>query len=129
MKSIKRILALLMALAIVLCLGACGGGDKDDTSSGDAVDYLETASEKQVALFGDLKGTKLRVADDVDMMEWEENFYKQLEEETGMKVEIEPMSSNERRIIHSTLQNHPSVDTYSIGEEPYRKVVIALKKK
>lgn len=95
MKSIKRILALLMAFAIVLCLGACGGGGGNDTSGGDGVDYLETASEKQVALFGDLKGTKLRVADDVDMMEWEENFYKQLEEETGMKVEIEPMSSSE----------------------------------
>ena len=94
MKSIKRILALLMALAIVLCLGACGGegGKKDE---GDGVDYLKTASDKQVELFGDLKGTKLRVADDVDMQDWEVNFYKQLEETTGMKVEIEPMSSAE----------------------------------
>ena len=48
---------------------------------------------------------------------------------TRKKVTLEPMSSNERRIIHSTLQNNPEVDTYSIGEEPNRKIVIALKKK
>ncbi len=45
------------------------------------------------------------------------------------KITLEPMSSNERRIIHSTLQSNKYVDTYSIGEEPYRKIVIALKKK
>lgn len=44
------------------------------------------------------------------------------------KVTLEPMSAGERRIIHSTLQSNPEVDTYSIGEEPYRRVVIALKK-
>ncbi len=44
------------------------------------------------------------------------------------KVTLEPMSSNERRIIHSTLQQNKYVDTYSIGDEPNRKVVIALKK-
>lgn len=49
--------------------------------------------------------------------------------EQKRKITLEPMSSNERRIIHSTLQNHPNVDTYSIGEEPYRKIVIALKRK
>ncbi len=45
------------------------------------------------------------------------------------KVTLEPMSSNERRIIHSTLQANPDVDTYSVGEEPNRRIVIALKKK
>lgn len=44
------------------------------------------------------------------------------------KVTLEPMSASERRIIHSTLQSNDQVDTYSIGEEPYRRVVIALKK-
>ena len=37
---------------------------------------------------------------------------------------LEPMNSYERRIIHSALQNHKYVDTYSVGEEPNRKVVI-----
>ena len=45
------------------------------------------------------------------------------------KITLEPMHSNERRIIHATLQNNPKVETFSIGEEPNRKVVIALKKK
>jgi len=45
------------------------------------------------------------------------------------KLTLEPMHSNERRIIHATLQNNPNVDTFSIGDEPNRKVVIAPKKK
>lgn len=43
------------------------------------------------------------------------------------EVVLEPMSPQERRIIHSALQDHPAVSTYSQGEEPYRKVVIAPK--
>jgi Predicted RNA-binding protein len=43
-------------------------------------------------------------------------------------VALEPMMSNERRIIHLTLQDDPYVETFSQGEEPMRKVVIALKK-
>lgn len=45
------------------------------------------------------------------------------------KITLEPMHSNERRIIHATLQNNPNVDTFSVGDEPNRKVVIAPKKK
>jgi spoIIIJ-associated protein len=42
-------------------------------------------------------------------------------------ITLEPMSPYERRIIHSTLQNNKYVKTYSIGDEPNRKVVITLK--
>ncbi|QEK13531.1 protein jag [Crassaminicella thermophila] len=42
-------------------------------------------------------------------------------------IVLEPMNPYERRIIHSTLQNHPYVETRSEGEEPFRKVVIAAK--
>lgn len=42
-------------------------------------------------------------------------------------VSLEPMNPYERRIIHSTLQGHKYVETYSVGEEPKRKVVITLK--
>lgn len=45
----------------------------------------------------------------------------------GKAITLEPMSSYERKIIHSKLQENTKVKTYSIGEEPYRKVVIALK--
>ncbi|ADH61944.1 single-stranded nucleic acid binding R3H domain protein [Thermoanaerobacter mathranii subsp. mathranii str. A3] len=47
--------------------------------------------------------------------------------ETKESVELEPMSPNERRIIHMALQDHPYVETYSEGEEPNRRVIIALK--
>ena len=43
-------------------------------------------------------------------------------------VTLEPMNPYERRIIHSALQNDRYVATRSEGEEPYRKVVIYLKK-
>jgi len=46
---------------------------------------------------------------------------------TGKKYTLEPMNPYERRIIHSNLQNNESVTTYSVGEDPYRKVVIAPK--
>ena len=40
---------------------------------------------------------------------------------------FEPMSAFERKAIHTALQEHPKVRTHSVGEEPYRKVVISLK--
>ena len=43
---------------------------------------------------------------------------------TRRAVSLEPMNPYERRIIHSALQNDPSVSTHSEGEEPYRRVVV-----
>ncbi len=45
----------------------------------------------------------------------------------GKKIILEPMNSYERKIIHTELQNSEYVTTYSIGEEPRRKVVIEKK--
>ena len=39
-------------------------------------------------------------------------------------ITLEPMNAYERRIIHMALQENDKVTTYSIGEEPYRKIVI-----
>ena len=47
---------------------------------------------------------------------------------TRRPVSLEPMNPYERRIIHSALQNDKSVFTKSEGEDPFRHVVIALKK-
>ncbi len=47
---------------------------------------------------------------------------------TRKNMTLEPMNPYERRIIHATLQNYKSVETYSIGDEPNRKVVIKYKK-
>ena len=52
-------------------------------------------------------------------------FCKQL---SAMLGALEPMNPYERRIIHSALQSDPYVTTHSEGEEPYRKVVVTLKK-
>ena len=47
---------------------------------------------------------------------------------TRKSVSLEPMNPYERRIIHSALQGNKYVETYSEGNEPYRHVVVALKK-
>lgn len=47
---------------------------------------------------------------------------------TRRPVSLEPMNPYERRIIHSALQNDKYVTTHSEGDEPYRKVVVTLKK-
>lgn len=46
---------------------------------------------------------------------------------TRKPVTLEPMTAYERKIIHTKLQSHSKVETFSKGEEPYRKVVIKLK--
>ena len=46
---------------------------------------------------------------------------------TGKSVTLEPMIAYERKIIHLRLQENSKVTTHSIGEEPYRKLVVSLK--
>lgn len=47
---------------------------------------------------------------------------------TKKSIKLEPMKAYERKIIHSKLQQHPKVETTSIGEEPYRRIIVSLKK-
>lgn len=47
---------------------------------------------------------------------------------SGRSFRLEPMNPYERRIIHSALQNDQYVESFSEGDEPYRRVVINLKK-
>jgi len=47
---------------------------------------------------------------------------------TRKSVVMRPMSSQERRIVRTALQGDPQISTYSMGDEPNRKVVISLKK-
>ena len=47
---------------------------------------------------------------------------------TKKPVSLEPMNPYERRIIHSALQNDKYVTTHSEGDEPYRHVVVVLKR-
>ena len=48
---------------------------------------------------------------------------------TRHNVTLEPMNSYERRIIHASLQDNEFVTTYSVGQSPNRKVVIAYNRK
>ena len=49
--------------------------------------------------------------------------------EAGQEAELDPLSSFERRIIHNALLDHPDVVTYSEGEEPERRIIIAPRPK
>ena len=43
----------------------------------------------------------------------------------GQAVEMDPMTSNERRVVHEHLRERPEIETYSEGDEPNRYVVVA----
>ncbi|WP_147802527.1 RNA-binding cell elongation regulator Jag/EloR [Alkalicoccus halolimnae] len=45
----------------------------------------------------------------------------------NQEVRLEPMSSHERKVIHTALQNDPSVETDSDGKEPNRRVIVKPK--
>lgn len=47
---------------------------------------------------------------------------------TGKSIALEPMTAYERKIIHSALQGNNKITTFSKGEEPYRKIIIDIKK-
>ena len=47
---------------------------------------------------------------------------------TGRPYKLEPMNPYERRIIHSALQDYTDINTYSEGEEPFRRIVVSLKR-
>lgn len=49
-------------------------------------------------------------------------------ERTGKSVALEPMDARDRRIIHMALQKNSRVMSHSEGEEPFRRVVVSLKK-
>lgn len=64
-----------------------------------------------------------------------EETLKKLASKTAYKVKkykkiirLEPMNPYERRIIHSSLQGDDSIMTHSEGEEPFRRIVIEMKK-
>lgn len=83
------------------------------------------------------KNTDQRVRVSVDICDYREKREKLLQElalklektviRTGKKIVLEPMSAYERKILHSALQGSVKVTTYSIGEEPHRRVVIDKK--
>lgn len=47
---------------------------------------------------------------------------------TKNPIKLEPMQAYERKIIHSKLQQNTRVETISVGEEPYRRIIVSLRK-
>ncbi len=111
---------------------------------GKSISYLigyrgEVLNEFQTLLNAVLRNklrTGLRVI--VDVCGYKKERQKTLEElaervagnviKTGKQVTLEPMRPYERKIIHSKLQENPKIKTYSIGEEPHRRIVVSLEK-
>ena len=99
-------------------------------------DVLESLQVLLSSIANSKRTEKIRVL--VDVSGYREKRVKTLEDlaekisktviRTGKSITLEPMSSYERKIIHSKIQNNPKIATHSIGEEPYRKIVIALNK-
>lgn len=97
----------------------------------DALQYLTNLAANQ-----DMSEARTRIILDV------ENYRKRREEtlcrlakrladrvrRSGEKIVLEPMSRHERKVIHTALQEEQRIFTYSDGDEPFRKVVIALKR-
>ncbi|MCX8046470.1 MAG: protein jag, partial [Anoxybacillus gonensis] len=48
--------------------------------------------------------------------------------QTGQDISLEPMSAWERKVIHAALSDNEKVQTFSVGAEPHRHVVISLKR-
>ena len=84
------------------------------------------------------KGTEEYIRVKVDTENYRERRKKTLEnlaknvafkvKRSRRQVSLEPMNPYERRIIHSALQDDKFVTTHSEGEEPYRHVVVTMKK-
>lgn len=84
------------------------------------------------------KGIENKVKVLLDIDNYKEKREKTLEElaqkvaktvmRTKKTIKLEPMQPYERKIIHSKLQKNDKIDTTSVGEEPYRRIVISLKK-
>lgn len=99
---------------------------------GETLEALQTIA----ATIGN-KGNKNYVKVILDIEGYRKKRVKALEElalkranavvERRKSITLEPMNPFERKAIHNALQKHPKVKTVSVGEEPYRKVVISLK--
>ena len=84
------------------------------------------------------KKSSARIKVFVDVAGYKEKRIKTLEElaekisktviKTGKSITLEPMTAYERKIIHTKLQENSNVKTFSKGEEPHRRIVVALNK-
>jgi len=99
---------------------------------GTTINALQTLA---TAIANKNSAEKIRVI--VDVNNYREKRAKTLEElaekvsktviKTRKSITLEPMTAYERKIIHTKLQSNDKIKTFSKGEEPHRRIVIALK--
>ncbi len=100
---------------------------------GDIINSIQTIL---TAIGNKRTSDRVRISLDIcDYKQKRENTLKELAKKlertvirTRKKIVLEPMTAYERKIIHTELQNSKKVITYSIGEEPHRKLVIDINK-
>jgi spoIIIJ-associated protein len=97
----------------------------------DALQYLAA-----IAVNGHRQSRRQIVIDAEGYRERRESSLNALADRTAQKVtrnaapiELKPMTAAERKIIHLHLKDHPRVETVSEGVEPYRKVIVSLKRR
>ncbi len=96
----------------------------------DAIQYLTSLvvnreSEKYIKLVIDVENYRIKRQKTLEQLA---NRLAAKVIKTKRYVRLEPMNPYERKIIHATLQKNPNIITRSEGEEPYRRVIIELKK-
>ncbi|MHB1419277.1 MAG: RNA-binding cell elongation regulator Jag/EloR [Bacillota bacterium] len=96
----------------------------------DALQYLTNLAvnkelEKRIKIILDIEGYRERR--EQTLVKLAQRLSEKVKR-TGTDVVLEPMNPHERRVIHTALQQDQRVYTFSEGEDPYRKVVISLKK-
>ncbi len=96
----------------------------------DALQYLVSLSvnknqEQRKKIFLDIEGYRKRREETLQKLALK---LADKARQRGRNVVLEPMNSLERRIIHTALQGRDDIATFSEGEEPYRKIIIAPKK-
>lgn len=96
----------------------------------DALQYLVSLSvnknqEQRKKIFLDVEGYRKRREETLQKLAMK---LADKARQRGRNVVLEPMNSLERRIIHTALQGRDDIATFSEGEEPYRKIIIAPKK-
>lgn len=103
-------------------------------SSGEVLDALQylintvvnlgREEEEKASYTVELNGYRARRYQELSALA--ENAAKQVRQ-TGVELEIKSLSSVERRLIHSLLQDSEDIETYSRGQEPDRRLVIKVK--
>ncbi len=101
---------------------------------GETLDSLQYLTSLVVNKYHDIPYKRV-VLDTENYRDKREETLKRLADKTAYKVKksgkpfkLEPMNPYERRIIHAALQGDSSISTYSEGEEPYRKIVVDIKR-